>query len=101
MANVSGLTKADLISEVVDAGVPRRDAAKAVQTVIDSIVESLQSGEGIELRGFSSFRIRQRAARVGRNPKTGDRVMVPAKRVPYFKPGKALRESVNRSQDPS
>lgn len=94
---MSGLTKADLISEVVEAGVPRRAAAQAVQVVIDSIVASLQAGEGIELRGFGSFRIRERSARIGRNPKTGDKVKVPPKRVPYFKPGKALRESVNRT----
>lgn len=98
---MAGLTKADLISEVIDAGVPRRQAAEAVQVVIDSIVGSLQDGEGIELRGFGSFRIRERAARIGRNPKTGAKVDVPPKRVPYFKPGKALRESVNRSKSGS
>ena len=98
---MAGLTKADLISEVVDAGIPRRDAEQAVQVVIDSIVSCLQGGEGIELRGFGSFRIRERGARVGRNPKTGARVEVPPKRVPYFKPGKALRESINRSDDGS
>lgn len=98
---MAGLTKADLVSEVVDAGVPRREAEEAVQVVIDSIVGSLQDGEGIELRGFGSFRIRERAARIGRNPKTGAKVHVPPKRVPYFKPGKALRESVNRSESSS
>ncbi len=96
---MAGLTKADLVTEVVNAGVPRREAEQAVQLVIDSIVGSLQSGEGIELRGFGSFRIRQRGPRVGRNPKTGATVMVPAKRVPYFKPGKALRDSVNRTDN--
>lgn len=98
---MAGLTKADLVSEVIDAGVPRGKAAEAVQVVIDSIVGSLQDGEGIELRGFGSFRIRERAARIGRNPKTGAKVDVPPKRVPYFKPGKALRESVNRSESGS
>ena len=96
---MAGLTKADLITEVVDAGLARREAEQAVQIVIDSIVGSLQSGEGIELRGFGSFRIRHRGPRIGRNPKTGAAVDVPAKRVPYFKPGKALRDSVNRSDD--
>jgi integration host factor subunit beta len=63
--------------------------------VFDSIVDSLKEGEKIELRGFGSFRIRHRGPRGGRNPKTGDKVQVPAKRIPYFKPGKDLREMLN------
>jgi integration host factor subunit beta len=58
-------------------------------------VTSLKEGEKIELRGFGSFRIRHRGPRLGRNPKTGERVEVPAKRIPYFKPGKELREMLN------
>ena len=66
-----------------------------VNTVFDSIVDSLKEGEKIELRGFGSFRIRRRGARTGRNPKTGEKVSVPPKRIPYFKPGKELRELLN------
>ena len=67
-----------------------------VNTVFESIVESLRDGDKIELRGFGSFRIRHRGSRVGRNPKTGDQVYVPPKRIPYFKPGKDLREVLNQ-----
>jgi len=59
-------------------------------------VESLRTGRKIELRGFGSFRIRNRGARIGRNPKTGEKVEVPPKRIPYFKPGKELKEQLNR-----
>jgi integration host factor subunit beta len=64
--------------------------------VFDSIVRSLKEGEKIELRGFGSFRLRDRGARMGRNPKTGVKVAVPAKKIPYFKPGKELKELINR-----
>jgi len=91
-----GLTKADLVQEVARAvEVTRKEAEIIVGAVLDSMVESLQQGEKIELRGFGSFRIRQRGSRMGRNPKTGARVHVPAKRIPYFKPGRELREGLN------
>ena len=64
----------------------RRDGEVIVETIFDSVISALQSGDKIEIRGFGSFRIRQRNPRIGRNPKTGERVEVPAKRVPYFKP---------------
>jgi integration host factor subunit beta len=91
-----GMTKAELVDEVADkTGLPKKQAEVVVATVFESIVESLKSGEKIELRGFGSFRIRERDSRIGRNPKTGERVKVPAKRVAYFKPGKDLREQLN------
>ena len=62
----------------------------------DAIVRSLKEGQKIELRGFGSFRLRERGARMGRNPKTGVKVSVPAKKIPYFKPGKELKELINR-----
>jgi integration host factor subunit beta len=65
-----------------------------VQVVLDSIVDALHRDEKVELRGFGSFRIRQRDQRTGRNPKTGDKVHVPPKKIPYFKPGKHLREEL-------
>ena len=63
--------------------------------MLNKLTEALQHSEGVELRGFGSFRIRHRGARTGRNPKTGDKVKVPPKRIPYFKPGKELRELPN------
>lgn len=90
------MTKAELVDGVAKAsGLNKKDAEMIVQTVLDSIVESLQLGEKVELRGFGSFRLRDRASRQGRNPKTGAKVSVPAKKVPYFKPGKELKELIN------
>ena len=66
-----------------------------MNTVFDSIIEALHNGDKIELRGFGSFRLRERKARVGRNPKTGETVQVPTKKVPYFKAGKELKELIN------
>ena len=92
-----GMTKAALVEEVSEkTGLPKKQAEIVVNTVFESIVETLKTGEKIELRGFGSFRIRQRDARMGRNPKTGEKVDVPAKRIPYFKPGKELRELLNQ-----
>ena len=90
------MTKADLVEKVTRLGdLTRRDGEVIVETVFDSVIAALQSGDKIEIRGFGSFRIRQRNPRIGRNPKTGERVEVPAKRVPYFKPSKELRDLVN------
>lgn len=97
-----GMTKAELVDQVAQStDLTKKNAELIVNTVFDSIVESLRDGEKIELRGFGSFRIRQRGSRVGRNPKTGAKVHVPSKRIPYFKPGKDLREMLNEdsSQD--
>jgi integration host factor subunit beta len=90
------MTKADLIDEVAkNSDLSKKDAEVIVQAVLDSIVESLKNGGKVELRGFGSFRLRERASRQGRNPKTGEKVFVPAKKVPYFKPGKDLKELIN------
>ncbi len=90
-------TKADLVEEVARAtGLTKKQAEVIVEKVFEGIIESLRSGQKIELRGFGSFRLRQRGARVARNPKkSGVKVMVPPKRVPYFKPGKRLKELIN------
>jgi integration host factor subunit beta len=91
------MTKAELVEEVATmTQLTKKHAEIIVNTVFDSIVDSLRAGEKIELRGFGSFRIRQRGARTGRNPKTGDQVQVPAKRIPYLKPGKELKELLNQ-----
>ena len=90
------LTKADLIEEVLRVTeVPRRDSETIVETIFESIIHSLQKGEKIEIRGFGSFRTRQRRGRSGRNPRTGVKVDVPAKKIPFFKPSKELKDYVN------
>ncbi len=87
------MTKADIVRTLADeVGLTRREAAQTLAIVLDGVIEAIGSGEKVELRGFGSFRTRQRQARQGRNPRTGDRVSVPSKVVPYFKPGKQLRE---------
>ena len=91
------MTKAELVEEVSRVSdLTKKDSEVIVDTVFKSIVDALHRGEKIELRGFGSFRIRSRGARLGRNPKTGERVEVPPKRIPYFKPGKELKEQLNR-----
>lgn len=92
------MTKAELVEEVARAAeLNKRDAEVIVETVFDSIIGALHKGEKVELRGFGSFRTRERGPRRGRNPKTGEPVDVPAKRVPYFKPGKELKEYFTES----
>jgi integration host factor subunit beta len=92
------MTKADLVDEVVKVtDVSKKQAETIVNTVFNSIVDALQRDDKIELRGFGSFRVRRRRSRHGRNPKTGDRVDVPEKRIPYFKPGKELKDLINLS----
>jgi integration host factor subunit beta len=92
------MTKADLIDEVSRlAELTRKDSEVIVETIFDSVVRSLRAGDKIEIRGFGSFRTRQRKPRVGRNPKTGERVEVPAKKIPFFKPSKELKDLVNDS----
>jgi integration host factor subunit beta len=92
----SGMTKAELVEEVArTTQLTKKHAELIVNTVFESIVNSLKEGEKIELRGFGSFRIRRRGPRIGRNPKTGARVHVPSKKIPYFKPGKDLKEMLN------
>lgn len=96
------MTKAELIEEVARVvEMTRKDSETIVETIFDSIVNSLHKGEKIEIRGFGSFRTRQRQPRVGRNPKTGSRVEVPSKRIPYFKPSKELRDLVNHGTEQS
>ena len=96
------MTKAELVEEVARVSeLTKKHSEIIVNTVFDSIVDALRKDQKIELRGFGSFRIRQRRSRQGRNPKTGDKVDVPAKRIPYFKPGKELKELINSSAQPS
>lgn len=91
------MTKSSLISLIgQQLQLTRKEAELAVNTVFDSISHSLEEGNRVELRGFGSFGLKDRRSREGRNPKTGERVMVDAKRVLFFKAGKALRERVDQ-----
>jgi integration host factor subunit beta len=94
------MTKAELVEEVAKVSdLTKKHSETIVNTVFQSIVDALHKDEKIELRGFGSFRIRQRRSRQGRNPKTGEKVHVPAKKIPYFKPGKELKELINRAPE--
>jgi integration host factor subunit beta len=93
------MTKADLIEEVIRVtDIPRKESEIVVETIFDSIIGALRENEKnvkVEIRGFGSFRTRLRRGRTGRNPKTGEKVEVPPKKIPYFKPSKELKEFVN------
>jgi integration host factor subunit beta len=90
------MTKAELIEEVSRVvEMTRKDSELIVEAIFDSIVRAIRGGDNIEIRGLGSFRTRERKPRVGRNPKTGAPVEVPAKRVPYFKPSRELKDLVN------
>jgi len=92
------MTKAELVEKVSgQINLTKKQTEVVVNTVFQSITDSLSDGKKVELRGFGSFRIRERNARVGRNPKSGAQVDVPAKRVPFFKAGKELRELVDKN----
>lgn len=93
------MNRSDLATDLAHhiSGLSQRDADHVVKLLQDSISRALVQGQRIEIRGFGSFSANWRAARVGRNPRNGDSVQVPAKRVAHFKPGKALREAVDAS----
>src|SRR6516162_6320131 len=96
------MTKADLVEEVSRVTeLTRKDSEVIVDTLFESVIKALKTGDKLEVRGFGSFRVRQRNARVGRNPKTGEKVEVPAKRVPYFKPSKELKDLINDLSAPA
>jgi len=93
------MTKADLIIEVSrEVEIPRKDSEAVVEAIFGRMVRALHGADRIEIRGFGSFRTRQRKSRVGRNPKTGTRVEVPAKKIHYFKPSKELTNAVNAGE---
>ncbi len=95
------MTKSELISRVAERlpYLTRKDAEIIVNTIFDSMVDALVRGDRIEIRGFGSFKVKMRGNREGRNPKTGESVQIPAKRMPFFKIGKELYERINR-KDP-
>ena len=97
MARELSLTKSELIARLAERypALTAKDAEFAVRTILDAMTSTLAGGQRIEIRGFGSFALSYRPPRVGRNPKSGERVLVPEKRVPHFKPGKELRERVD------
>ncbi|ABO67501.1 HU family DNA-binding protein [Geobacillus sp. G4] len=89
------MNKTELINAVAEtSGLSKKDATKAVDAVFDSITEALRKGDKVQLIGFGNFEVRERAARKGRNPQTGEEMEIPASKVPAFKPGKALKDAV-------
>ena len=95
MTAMETLTKADLAQHIMDRlQLGKKDADLLVNTFLEAVVASLRVGEGVELRGFGSFRLRERKARQGRNPRSGENIQVPPKRVVYFKLGKELRSKL-------
>ena len=89
------MNKTDLINAVAEASeLSKKDATKAVDAVFDTILDALKEGDKVQLIGFGNFDVRERAARKGRNPQTGDEIEIPASKVPAFKPGKALKDAV-------
>ena len=97
------MTKSELIERIAQkqAQLVHRDVELAVKAILEHMAECLAGGGRIEIRGFGSFSLHFRSGRVGRNPKTGTPVSLPAKHVPHFKPGKKLRERVNRETRPA
>ena len=92
-----GMTRSDLVARLAErfGQLTHRDTETAVKIVLDAMSDALARGHRIEIRGFGSFSINRRPPRVGRNPRSGEQVVVPEKLVPHFKPGKALREAVD------
>ncbi|KOO44089.1 HU family DNA-binding protein [Priestia koreensis] len=89
------MNKTDLINAVSEASeLSKKDATKAVDAVFESILDALKDGDKVQLIGFGNFEVRERAARKGRNPQTGEEIEIPASKVPAFKPGKALKDAV-------
>ena len=91
------MNKSELIDKIAaqQSHLSARDVELAVKMLMEQMAETLAEGERIEIRGFGSFSLRRREARLGRNPRTGEAVQLPSKHVPHFKPGKALREGIN------
>jgi DNA-binding protein HU-beta len=93
---VFSMNKTDLINAIAEkAELTKADAGRALEAYLEAVQKSLKQGEDVSVVGFGTFTVRKRAARTGRNPRTGESVEVDAKRVPYFKPGKEMRERLN------
>ena len=93
------MNKNELVSAVADAAdLPKKDADAAITALVDVITEALKEGEKVQLVGFGVFDVKERAARIGRNPRTKEEIRIAASRTPVFKPGKALKEAVERKE---
>ncbi len=91
------MNKAELIAEVAEkTGLSKKDCERAVKAMLQTISETIETGEKVQLVGFGVFDVKMREARIGRNPKTKEEIQIPASRVPVFKAGKALKDSVDR-----
>ena len=101
-ADAPAMTRSDLVAKLAErfAQLTQRDTEFAVKTILDAMTDALARGHRIEIRGFGSFSINRRPPRVGRNPRSGEQVIIPEKLVPHFKPGKALREAVDARTAP-
>lgn len=89
------MNKSDLINVVTEATeIPKKDVTKTVDAVFEAIATALQSGDKVQLVGFGNFEVRERSARKGRNPQTGEEIEIPSSKVPAFKPGKALKDGI-------
>ena len=90
------MNKAEFVSDIAEAaGITKADAAKAVEAMIDVIEKALKKGDSVSIVGFGTFSVRKRAARTGRNPRTGATIKIKASKVPAFKAGKALKDAIN------
>ncbi|MEM6998330.1 MAG: integration host factor subunit beta [Pseudomonadota bacterium] len=102
MTEITSMTKSELIEVLArrQSQLAYKDVELAVKTILEHMSSTLSNGERIEIRGFGSFSLHYRPPRVGRNPKSGEPVSLPAKHVPHFKPGKQMRERVNNCNSP-
>ena len=91
------MTKAELVTSIAEkTGLTKKDSEKALAAFVDSVTETLANGESIQLVGFGTFEVRERAAREGRNPRTKETITIPATKVPAFKAGRALKDAVSK-----
>lgn len=91
------MNKSELINAIAEkSGLTKKDSEKALNAFVETVQETLTKGDKVQLIGFGTFEVRERSARKGRNPQTGEEIMIPAAKVPAFKPGKALKDSVNK-----
>ncbi len=89
------MNKTDLVNQVANsAEISQKEASKAVDAIFNTVLEALKNGDKVQLIGFGNFEVRERAARTGRNPQTGEEIQIAAGKVPAFKPGKALKDAV-------
>ena len=89
------MVKADLVAKVAETGITKKQAAQVVDCVLGAVKDALASGDKVSLIGFGTFSVKERAAREGRNPRTGEKIEIPKKNIPSFRPGKALKEAVS------